>query len=489
MDLLQPNLQADILEIIAVMERNEHMENRLMMPGQTRVFVSILGVMVVALAALTLMACLPPADQIPSFVIGVIVLIAVVTGIGLLGWHLLLRPLPANLQVIDQPLLTASARRIIALVLTLGTVSIALAGVWDETWHTKYGIPFGQDFFWRPHLMLYFGLSTLAVIGGWSWWTIMTRGKGTLQQRFRANPLLGVTFLGGLYTIYAVGADPIWHKFYGADLAPWSLPHLLILGLIFLMSTLALAYHKSFMAAREWAARLNFNWRDILLVVVLAGALLDFTLIFTIQWYSASAGSAKQLGQVMGYPDWLLAVFITFLATLFGTTALHATRRVGSATLVGILAVVMRLILDAGLSSVREGTRPMWLLLPILLALDVWYFVSIRRTGKPPVFWQTGILAAVVFGITGVPLIMALFSFLPVTLTSLPGMVIASLITAVGAVWLGQIVGGMSGYGQAETASTETSQGMLSGRWVNVVLYVAFIAFVIIFAATATPPA
>lgn len=466
------------------------MENQSVAPGQSRVFASILGAVIVIFAALTILAGFPTAERIPGFVIGVLILIAVIVGIGLLAWHLLLRPLPANLQpVTAQPLLSARSRTIIALYLTLGTVSIALAGVWDEIWHVKYGIPFGEDFFWRPHLMLYFGLSTLIVIGGWSWWTLMSRGTGTMQQRFRANPLLGASFVGGLFTFYAVGTDPIWHRFYGADISPWSLTHLLILTLIFTMAALAITYHKSFLPEREWQVRFNASGRDVLIVLVLAGAMLDFMIIFTIQWYSAAVGSVQQLEQVLSYPNWLIAVFITFLATLFGTTALHATRQIGTATFVGLLTFGMRLILDSSLGGVRNGTIPLWIIIPLLLALDIWYAVAIRRTQKPAVFWTSAIVIALVFGVVCFPIATRIFPFLNLTAASIPGMVIASLITALGGIWLGQVVGGMSRFGQTESASVPAAQSSRAiPQWVNGLLYIAFAAFVVFFVATATPP-
>jgi hypothetical protein len=464
------------------------MEKQLIRPEQSRIFASILGALIVIFAGLTVMAGFPAAEQIPAFVVGIIVLIAVTVGIGLIAWHLLLRPLPANLpQVTAQPLLSARSRTIVALYLTLGTVSMALAGVWDEIWHVKYGIPFGEDFFWRPHLMLYFGLSTLIVVGGWSWWTLMTRGKGTMQQRFRANPLLGVSFIGGLFTFYAVGADPIWHKLYGADISPWSITHLLILTLIFTMGILAISYHKTFIASREWAFKFNMTGRDLLIILVLAGALLDFMLIFTIQWYSAAVGSVRQLEQLATYPDWLVAVFTTFLATLFGITALHATRQIGSATLVGLLTFGMRLGLDAGLSGVRDGTIPLWIIIPLLLSLDIWYAVSIRRTQKPPAFWTSAIVTGLVFGVVCFPIATRIFPFMNLTVVSIPGMVIASGLTTLVGAWLGQIVGGISPYGQAESAPAQTVNNA-PPRWVNAVLYGAFVAFVVFFVATASPP-
>jgi len=465
------------------------MENKLMVPGQARTFVSILGAVVVILAVLAAIAGLPSGDRAVGFVVGLIVLIAALTGIGLLGWHLLVRPLPANLPAVTQaqPLLSTRARQIIALYLTLGTVSIGIAGVWDEIWHVKYGIPFGEDFFWRPHLMLYFGLSTLIVIGLYSGWVLQTRGKGTLQQRFRANPLLGISFLGGLFTFYAVGADPIWHRLYGGDIAPWSVPHLLILVLIYLMGLLGIVYHKSLMPPREWQFKLTFAPRDVLITLVLVGALVDYLLIFTIQWYAA-ASSERQMQQVTSYPDWLLPAFITFLVTFFGATALHATRRIGSATLVGLLAFAVRFLLDTSLGGVRAGTVPLWLIVPLLLTLDIWYAIAIRRTGKPLLFWMTAGVIAVAYGVIGLPITARLFPYLALTPANIPGMMIASAITAAGSVWLAQLLGSMGHYEGAETASVQTSQSAMLPAWVNGLLYVVFVAFVVFFVATATPP-
>lgn len=262
------------------------------MPNQMGVFAPIMGAIIVIFIVLTLLAGLPPADSMGSFIFGIGVLIAVTTLIGAAAWHLLLRPLPAGVTVTPQTLISPLAKSIIALLLTLGTLSIGIAGVWDEIWHSKYGIPFGEDFFWRPHLLLYFSFLTLIILGGWSWWTLMNRGKGTLQQRFRATPLLGVSFFAGAFTIYAVSADPIWHKLYGSDIAPWSVPHLLILTMILVMGLLATAYHKSLMPAREWRMGINFAWRDVLIVLVWVGALVDYMLIFTIQWYAAAGGTS-----------------------------------------------------------------------------------------------------------------------------------------------------------------------------------------------------
>jgi hypothetical protein len=336
--------------------------------------------------------------------------------------------------------------------------------------------------------MLYFGLSTLVMVGGWSWWTLMTRGKGTLQQRFRANPLLGISFLGGLFTVYAVGADPIWHKFYGADLAPWSVPHLLILMLIFTMATLGIAYHKTLMPQREWGLKLNFHWRDLLMLLVTAAAMVTFTIVLTVQWYNVSGGGGKQLEQIMSYPVWMLAVFITFLASMFGMLILHSTRQIGSATLVGVLTFAIRLLLDSGLGGVRDGTTPLWLIIPLMLSLDIWYAISIRRTQQPPAVWTTAVVVAAVFGLVSIPIMAAVFPFVPLTPVNIVAMLVASFVVALGILWLGRYIAGMSAYGGVEMAPAAAPQTAVPPSWSNALLYVAFLAFVVFFVATATPP-
>jgi hypothetical protein len=139
---------------------------------------------------------------------------------------------------------------------------------------------------------------------------------------------------------------------------------------------------------------------------------------------------------------------------------------------------------------VRVGTTPLWLIIPLLLSIDIWYAISIRRTQKPPVYWQTAIVLAAVFGVVGLPIISQIFPFLPLDAGSIPGMIIASLITGVLGVWLGQFISDMSGYGlpESENAPAPAATRSMSAQLSNALLYVAFAAFVLFFVVTATPP-
>lgn len=480
-------------------------------PKQTGIFALVVAATIAIMVVLTLMAGLPPAENLTGFTIGVIVVLIITAAIGGLGWYLLIKPLPEGLAV-GKPLeISATTRSIIAILLSLSALSTGLAGVWDEIWHSKYGIPFGEDFFWRPHLLLYFSFGTMVILGGWSWWTLMTRAKGTLQQKFQANPLLGFSFISGLFTLYAIITDPIWHSFYGEDLSPWSLPHLFVLLLILVMGLLATAYHKTLMSAQTWQIGFrNFTWRNILILLVFVGGMLDFLLLFTVQWYSANnadpaviavAGSGANIAaiqavasandnaaglllQIAAYPDWLLPLFMTFMATFFGALGLHCTRQVGSATLVGLITFAIRWVMDSSFASPGIGTLPLYMMLPSMVVLDILYAFALKRTGKPPVFWLSSLVTAAVLTLFTAILLSALFPFTTSPLSVIPARLFFNVIAAMSAIWLAQTIGGLSG----EASQTDATAITVQTRRVTALVYSGFSIFLLFFIVTATPP-
>lgn len=465
------------------------MENRLNPVQDSKPFLWIVIATVVILTALTVMAGLPPANQMAKFVFGIVVLIGECIVVALASWHLLFRPLPANLKTIQQSLISVQERHIVALVTTLGVLSVAIAAIWDEIWHSTYGIPFGQDFFWRPHLLMYFGFSTAIFVSIWSWWIMMRRGKGTLQQRFRANPILGISFLAGIFTLFALIGDPLWHSLYGQDLTAWSLPHMVLLVMVITNGLVAIAYHKSLLPQREWKATLNFAGRDLLIAVVLAGVLLDYLLVLTVDWYLATA---DRLSVVTARPDWILPLFIAFNITLFGVIALQTSRRVGIATLVGLVGIAIRLIFNTVLGASQAGLAPTLTGLPVLIALDVWYGIAIHRTGKPPAFWSTAGIAAIVFSIAGLPLMDALYPYPPVNAATLPGLLIAGVVGCLGGAWLGQMLGLFGSYAgaasKAENKAEKSAQSTTQNAKLSLLVYAAFVLFLVFFLVTAVPP-
>lgn len=478
-------------------------------PRQMTTFAAVLAGVIAIFIALTVTAGFPPAENLPAFVAGVAVMVIFTGSVCVLGWYLLLKPLPAGMIPAAPVALSASTRSTVALLLTLSAISTGIAGAWDEIWHSTYGVPFGEDLLWRPHLLLYASFIALLGVGVWSWWTVMHRAKGTLQQRFRGSPLLGISFLGGLFGVYALAADPVWHVLYGEDISPWSIPHLLILILFLLMGLLAAAYHKTLMPARRWQVGFGgIGVRDLLIILGFTSGMVDFLLLFTFQWYAAAnaapdlmalaasgadaaalaaAGgrtvATGQLMQVVGYPDWLLLSFIVFIATLFGGLALHTTRMVGAATLVVMLALVARYALDVALSSVYVGAPPLLMILPLLLALDGLYALWLVRTGRVPPFWVSGLFCGVMVAALGALLIPTLFPYLPTDPASLLSHLIAGAVTGVGILWLAQMISALM------DAESPPAQAVPDPRpLVSLTIYAGFAVFVVVFIATAAPP-
>ena len=123
-------------------------------------------------------------------------------------WHLLVRPLAPGLRQPQKAVLTFRARELLALVLASGGIATFIGGVWDEIWHRVYGIPFGEDLFWRPHLLMYFGFATAAVAGFWALLYLNRQLRGNFQQRFRSNTVIGLLILNAAFLLYALAGRP-----------------------------------------------------------------------------------------------------------------------------------------------------------------------------------------------------------------------------------------------------------------------------------------
>src|SRR5215510_3316237 len=126
----------------------------------------------------------PSGDRALPFWIGVAVLITMLAAFSVVAWNLLVRPLPAG-QIIEEQPIKASYRLALALLLGVGRLGVTVGAFWDEIWHRQYGIPFGKDFFWRPHLLMYFNMAVAIGLAFAGLYLISRWGHGTLQQRFR----------------------------------------------------------------------------------------------------------------------------------------------------------------------------------------------------------------------------------------------------------------------------------------------------------------
>ncbi|MCA9913539.1 MAG: hypothetical protein KC496_09330, partial [Anaerolineae bacterium] len=403
---------------------------------------SLAAMLASVLVILTFLAVLGgyPADQFPAFALGLLVVIAFTVGFAVAGWHLIFRPLPANYKISSTSPLSAAQRQLAGLALFGSLVFISIGGIWDEIWHSKYGIQFGLDFFWRPHIMMYAGFLAIIILGVYCWVMILRRGSGTLQQRFRADPIVGLVALFGAFMIYALPADPVWHAIYGEDITPWSIPHVTIIMIWVTSAVLASGLQMSVLPKRNWGSFLRLRLPDGVVLVSAACVLLTILVMFSVLWelYTLNGTDGQE---ILGWPVWLYPVFVTFTAGFMGIFANRATRRYGSATLAGIIALAIRMLLVYAIDGPLKGGNPWLISLPVLLAIDLGFFVWTQFRGREP-----GVLVMALWTVAGaalgmLPMMAARYIFPPINLQTLPEIVIAVMIAALVANWLVQPIG------------------------------------------------
>jgi hypothetical protein len=344
----------------------QHMtRNTFTIPRWERLRMGLLGAAALGLfMVFSVWSGVPTGERALPFWIGVAVLIMMLVAFSWAVWHLLLKPLPAGQTIREQPI-KASTLQAIALLLVVGAYGMSVGAFWDEIWHRQYGIPFGEDFFWRPHLLMYFGMAVAAGLAFAGLYLLAHRGQGTFQQRFRANPLLGLLILGGGFLLYVLPTDPIWHAIYGADLSAWSVPHLLLFVSFESIKLLAAAIHMTTQPHRKWGTPRQLRFSDALPLLLFAALSLRWNQFFTTEWDGTG-------GLVSTRPDWLLPVMIASGAALIGVIANHTLRTFGAATLTGVLALALRVALILLFSAENMMRVNAWALaLPSLVLIDL----------------------------------------------------------------------------------------------------------------------
>ncbi len=415
--------------------------------------------------AFSIWSGVPRGDKALPFWIGIAVLVAVLAGFGFVTWHLLYRPLDKPLRVQTLPVTT---RQSLALLLGISGLSIIVGLFWDEVWHRQFGVPFGDDFFWRPHLLMYFGFASvtaLAFIGLY----IISRGKGTFQQRFRANPLIGLLILLGGFLMYVLAADPIWHSIYGIDLTAWGIPHLVLVSSFVLILLMAVSIHMTAQPPREW----NFRWSaaDALPVLMFATIFLIWN-----QFWLTEFDSGRP---ILSRPLWLLPVLIATGPAFIGTLANHSLRRFGAATISGVLALALRSGLIALFGVQEMMFADAWILaLPACIAVDFAFIVRRKLS------WiVAGIAAAVTMAVVTITIMRQFYPFTPQR--DVPLTVLMLLIGCLATAWIGARVGSAIANG-----SRESEAEISSTRWplfsLGAVIVVTL--FVVFFVTTAAPP-
>jgi hypothetical protein len=439
-------------------------------PTSERIKNIVISIVIIAtIAAFAFWSGVPSGDRALPFWIGVIVLFAMLGGFGLATWHLLFRPIPAGKVVAEQPI-KAAHRQALALLLGMGGVGIIVGTFWDEVWHRQYGIPFGEDFYWRPHLIMYFGFLVAMGLALAGLYIIGRHGQGNIQQRFRANPVIGLLILSGTLLTYVLPADPVWHTIYGNDLTAWSIPHLVLIANFVLILLLAAGIHMSAQPHRKWASPRRLRLVDMLPFLMFATTSLMWNQFFLVEW---DAGASF----VLERPEWLLPVLIVSGAAFIGVIANHTLRTYGAATLSGLLALVMRFALIKLFGVEKIMFVNAWVLaLPSMILIDLWYAY------RPGARLGAGIAAAVGMMIV---LLTIYPQFYPLyVITNLPiafGMV---LLASLGLSLAGAALGDYFAEGNKQAGEAAGSRTTL----LSLGVVGATIIFVVFFVATATPP-
>ena len=397
-------------------------------------------------------------------------------------WHLLIRPLAPNLRQPTIAPLSFRARETIALILASGGVSIFVGGVWDELWHRSYGIPFGEDLFWRPHLLMYFGFATAIVTGSWALLYLNRNLRGNFQQRFRSNSLVGLLILNAAFLLYALPADPLWHWIFGEDITAWSVPHLILLASFVLTQLLALVFHVSTLRRQEWRNIFKLRLGDGLPLLILASILLLWLQLMLIDWDATLAGLGLEwLG--LYRPEWLLAANLLACVTFTGVIATRLLRCAGAATAAGLLALAIRY----GLIQLFEAEmlqHVAWVaaLLP-LFAIDIWSFYCSAIRKRTPEWRGTAAVLVVAMALNA-PLIRSLYQ-----LDGSDNLAygLAVIVTGIGMSWLShRLADAMLRRVLLEADAIAESQAMSVKLSFGVIG--TFLAFMFLFIATASPP-
>jgi len=438
------------------------------------------ALLVVLFGALLTWAGLPAREQLPAFLLGAGILGGLLATMGYLGWYLLLKPLPTGHKKPAASALKPGYRRLLSALVAISGINIVVGGFWDEVWHRKYGLPFGEDLLWRPHLLLYAGFTLLVGLSFFGLIHLLRRGRGSHQQRFRADPIVGLLVLVGGFLIYALPADPLWHIIYGEDISAWSLPHLVLTVSFLLIVLLAAAIQLSTVPARRWAWLHRGRSSDVLPLMMAAFGQVVLLQVLTTEWDTGSSFV------VSNRPEWLLPALLTAVATFTGAWITHATRLIGAGSAAGLIALGIRGALVALFGYDGVTASPWIAALPALLGMDVWYALNHLRRSRTPDLISTATAALAAAAIIGYPVVNALFFYPTIGGGNLFVMLLASFSAAVGGSWLGRRLGDYLGAANKQTEGVEEIS--LPLRLVPVTGLAGLLAFIAVFIITASPP-
>ena len=371
-------------------------------------------------------------------------LTVLVAAVGLLAWWLLASPLPRPAAPVAPTGRVLRVRRLMAALVLLSGLLLRVGAPWDELWHRRYGVPFGEDLLWPPHLLMYasFALSFLLVGVGLA---VALRGPGGLRERVRREPLLALLGLLAAYGFAFIPVDVVWHQVIGPDLTAESPPHVVgaLAGAAVALTGVALALSTA--PRPVWRGLLDRpRAAEALALGILVVQGLNWLQLFTTSWEWADAA-------VLGRPGWTYPVTVLAIGAAVSHLALHATRRVGAATAVALVVLAAHAPLVAlyrQLLPPGPALAAHLLLVPAAVALDAWYARRARDGARGTTTrWGGALLYAAVFLAVALPYIgqvMAVPALDPtVVLASvaagLPAALVAGLLGARLGAWLAEV--------------------------------------------------
>ena len=327
--------------------------------------------------------------------------------------------------------------------------------------------------------------------------TIVALG-GSMRQRFRSEPLLGLLALAAGFQVVTAPLDPMWHQVYGLDITAWSLPHLtLLIGLLSVM-LVGSSIQFSLIPRRAWRGLSGLVVPEVMVITIFATAVMIFLQFGTVEWEGISSADVANggFGVFFARPEWLYPVVLTGIALLVGMTALHLTRRVGVVTLVFGLGLAIRILLitifNAAAPPVDMTFKTNLLIIIPGVALDLFYAYRLRQ-GKidAPNNWLIGSLVmGLAVLVVGLPAISQLLAYPRVNASTVPGMIVFVLLVSVPAGWAGSRLGNwLRSHGQqAEAIEPQATPEFNRIIWVGAGALLAVLAFVAFFITTASPP-
>ncbi len=466
-------------------------QNRDSAPTQKPSLLPMVIMFVVAVAltiVYTAWGGIPAPEYRVTFIIGVGLVLALIAVLIVSGWHLLVRPITSGKTIQRADSLSATLRTLLAVLISVTALNNVVGIVWDDVWHHTFGIPLGKDFFWAPHILIYTFLGSVSLIALVAFYFLGIRSKGTYQRRFRANPVVGILVLAGIFFVFATPTDPLWHTLYGAEIGAWSFPHILLLWSISSAMMMVPMLLVTTMPKRDWGSVLKIRAKDVIIIATYAFMSSALLILLTTEWDGIENLSAENLSIVMSRPDWLLTTTIVFIIGITGSLALHTTRRTGSAILMGVLALGIRasLLEIVGTDTLTSNA---WIIaVVVLLSMEIAYAAWGIVRGTPAPWWAAGIGATL--GLIAVlPFFDRLFVYPILSASSIPMVIVTGFIAACATHWAGRhLAERLWGFSDIPAdAQPSATENRVIHR-IAPAAYLIVIVITVAWAATAPPP-